>query len=46
MRRPLGIEGDNVNEGRDDEDGRKGMGLTGKRTAWDSVNGSGRWEGL
>lgn len=30
-RRPLGIEGDNVNERRDDEDGRKRMGLTGKR---------------
>lgn len=33
-------------EGREDEDGREGMGLTGKGTAWDSMNGQGRWEGL
>lgn len=33
-------------KGREDEDGREGMGLTGKGTAWDSVNGLGRWEGL
>lgn len=28
MRRPLRIEGDNVSEGSDDEDGRKEGGLT------------------
>jgi hypothetical protein len=44
VRIPLGIEGDNVNEGRGDESGKKRKGLTeegGERKGWRDVYGGG-----